>query len=655
MKLSIVIVNYNVGYFLEQCLHSVYKALQHNNGDIKVSAEVFVVDNASVDNSCELVRKKFPQVRLIANPDNLGFSRANNQAMLLSKGEYVLLLNPDTVVEEDTFEKVIRFMDEHPEAGGLGVKMIDGKGKFLPESKRGLPTPAVAFYKIFGISRIFPKSRRFGRYHMGYLDNDTTNEVEILAGCFMLMRKTVLDRIGLLDEAFFMYGEDIDLSWRIIKSGYKNYYFPETRIIHYKGESTKKSSINYVFVFYKAMVIFAKKHFSEKHARLFSFLINCAIWLRASAAIFNRFLHKTILPLTDAIFVGGGLFLLTHYYEIYAGKNYPVKLISVALPVYTLVWLVGVFFSGGYDKPLRLLRILQGLVIATGIILAGYALLPKASQFSRIIILLGAAWASVYYGLSRFLLHLSKPESYRLGPATNRRFIIIGFPDEAQRVADLLTQTLNSPTLIGVVHPEKNQKQEGFIGHIGQLKEITEIYRIDELVFCARDLSAQQIIGQMSVIENKRLDFKIAPPESLYIIGSNSIETSGDLYVLDINSIRKPKNQRNKRMLDGVVALILLLLLPVSIWPVNRKGGFIRNIFQVLIGKKSWIGYGKITASTNPRLPRIKPGVLSPLHALRQKEQPNEVIHKLNVVYAKDYQVRNDVKMIWKGFRHLGE
>src|SRR5690606_33508903 len=206
------------------------------------------------------------------------------QAIHLSQGKYVLLLNPDTVVEEDTFEKVINFMDQHPDAGGLGVRMLDGKGKFLPESKRGLPTPMVAFYKIFGVSKLFPKSKKFGQYHLGHLSEFETNEVEILCGAFMLMRAEALEKVGLLDEAFFMYGEDIDLSYRIIKGGYKNYYFPETRIIHYKGESTKKSSVNYVFVFYRAMVIFAEKHFSQKHAKMFSFLINFAIYLRAGLA-----------------------------------------------------------------------------------------------------------------------------------------------------------------------------------------------------------------------------------------------------------------------------------------------------------------------------------------------------------------------------------
>ena len=295
MKLSIIIVNYNVKHFLEQCLISVKKALEN------VEGEIFVVDNNSVDGSVEMVREKFPVVHLIVNKKNLGFAKANNQAVRKAKGEYFLLLNPDTVVEDDTFTKVIDFMDAHPDGGGLGVKMVDGSGKFLPESKRGLPTPATAFYKIFGLSSLFSHSKRFSKYHLGYLDENEIHKVDILAGAFMLLRKSVLDEIGLLDEIFFMYGEDIDLSYRITQSGYNNYYFPETRIIHYKGESTKKSSVNYVLVFYRAMVVFARKHFTTKRARAFAFFINIAIYFRAFLAILSRFFKKLILPILDTL------------------------------------------------------------------------------------------------------------------------------------------------------------------------------------------------------------------------------------------------------------------------------------------------------------------------------------------------------------------
>ncbi|HYG14428.1 MAG TPA: glycosyltransferase family 2 protein, partial [Bacteroidia bacterium] len=321
MKLSVIIVNYNVKAFLEQALLSVQKAAQ------KTTAEVFVVDNDSVDGSVEMVQEKFPWVKLIANKKNVGFSAANNQGIKESTGEYVLLLNPDTVVEESTFEKLVRFMDGNPDAGGLGVRMIDGKGKFLPESKRGLPTPAVAFYKMSGLAKLFPTSKVFGRYHLKYIDEFETSEVEVLAGAFMVIRKTVLDKIGLLDETFFMYGEDIDLSYRITQAGYKNYYFPDTTIIHYKGESTKKTSVNYVFVFYRAMVIFAQKHYKDGNARWFSLFINFAIWFRAAVALGVRFIQRTKYALVDAAVLFGGHYYTMYYWEknhrYVLGGHYP--------------------------------------------------------------------------------------------------------------------------------------------------------------------------------------------------------------------------------------------------------------------------------------------------------------------------------------------
>ncbi|MDC3352046.1 glycosyltransferase family 2 protein, partial [Crocinitomicaceae bacterium] len=381
MKLSVIIVNYNVEFFLEQCLNSVYKALKN------VEGEVFVVDNNSIDGSLAMVRDKFPQVTLIANKDNVGFSMANNQALKIAKGDYHLLLNPDTIVEEDTFEKIIAFMDEHPDAGGLGVKMIDGKGNFLPESKRGLPTPRDAFYKIFGLSRLFPKSKRFGRYHLSYLDIDETHEIEILSGAFMLMRKEALDKVGLLDEAFFMYGEDIDLSYRIVLGGYKNYYYPETRIIHYKGESTKKSSVNYVFVFYNAMIIFAKKHFSSKNAKIYSFLINLAIYFRAGVAILNRAIRKLTLPMVDLALIILGLFLIAWEYQAIQDIIIPENLLAYGLPIYGLIWFLTQLFSGGYDRPIKLIKNVIGSAIGTALILMIYALLSKEYQFSRLIIL----------------------------------------------------------------------------------------------------------------------------------------------------------------------------------------------------------------------------------------------------------------------------
>jgi GT2 family glycosyltransferase len=297
MKVSILIVNYNVKYFLEQCLDSVIRASRN------IESEILVVDNQSSDHSIEYLAPRFPQVIFIANQENVGFSKANNQAIQDAGGEYILLLNPDTVIGENTLERVCRFMDEHPDAGGIGVKMLDGFGHFLPESKRGFPSPWNSFCKMSGLSKLFPGSTVWGKYHLRYLPEDSINEVDVLAGAFMLLRRKVLDEIGLLDETFFMYGEDIDLSYRIKQGGYKNYYIPEP-IIHYKGESTKKD-FKYVKNFYNAMLIFYDKYYPDTcfiHKWLIHFAVNTKTVLSAIDKLIKQKTPKKHPKVKERIF-----------------------------------------------------------------------------------------------------------------------------------------------------------------------------------------------------------------------------------------------------------------------------------------------------------------------------------------------------------------
>jgi GT2 family glycosyltransferase len=255
LKISIIIVSYNVRDLLQQALDSLIDACKD------LQFEIFVVDNNSKDYTVHMIIEKYPSVKLIANKENLGFSKANNQAILKANGEYVLLINPDTITSKDTIKESINFMDHHPKGGGLGVRMINAQGKFLPESKRGLPTPWASLTKFIGLAKLFPKSKVFSRYYMGWIGEKQTSEIEILAGAFMLLRHSALKKIGLLDESFFMYGEDIDLSYRLTLAGYKNYYLPSTYIIHFKGQSTKKLSWRYIQSFYGAMFIFVRKYF----------------------------------------------------------------------------------------------------------------------------------------------------------------------------------------------------------------------------------------------------------------------------------------------------------------------------------------------------------------------------------------------------------
>lgn len=621
-----------------------------------LAVEVIVVDNNSVDVSCEMVKEKFADVLLIENKVNTGFSKANNQGIQISKGEYVLLLNPDTVVEEDTFKKVIEFMDTHPDAGGLGVHMIDGKGKFLPESKRGLPTPAVAFYKIFGLAALFPKSKLFGRYHLGYLDKNKTHSIDVLSGAFMLMRKVALDKTGLLDETFFMYGEDIDLSYRITQAGYKNYYFPHTKIIHYKGESTKKSSVNYVIVFYKAMSIFAEKHFSQSNARLFSFLINIAIYLRAGAAILSRFLSKLFLPLVDAICIYGGYHIIKTYWEIYVKQlHYPPKYMLLVVPGYVLIWILSSYLTGGYDKPVKISKTIRGILSGTVFILVVYALLNEQYRFSRALIIMNTAWACLITALIRYGLNAAGATSYALAGDIKKRLIIVAGAEDAKRILSLLQLSGSATNFIGYVSTDDSSSEElkhFKLGSLDQLNEIIDVYNADEVIFSSGTLSSHAIIQQMLAARNRDIEYKIAPPESLFIIGSNSINDNGDLYLVDVNTLNNPVNKRNKRLFDILTSTGFLIASPLLIFVVKQPLNFLANIFSVWSGNKTWVApyfEGNQIATKN-----LKKGILSPADGLKNPIQNENLISRLNVLYTREYKVMNDANIVWKNLRQLG-
>jgi O-antigen biosynthesis protein len=647
MKLSIIIVNYNVKYFLEQCLYAALKAAT------KVSSEIIVIDNDSVDGSCQMVTEKFPEVFLIANKENVGFSKANNQAIRIAKGEYILLLNPDTVVEEDSFLKITEFMDRTPDAGGLGVKMIDGKGRFLPESKRGLPTPEVAFWKMSGFSGLFPHSKRFGRYHLGYLDKDQIHNVEVLAGAFMLLRRETLDKVGLLDEDYFMYGEDIDLSYRITKSGYKNYYFPETTIIHYKGESTKKGSINYVKVFYNAMIIFAKKHFSKGNARRYALLINLAIYFRAFLTIAGGFLKAILLPLADALFIYLGFALLLPNWEAYKFEPgyYPPEYLHVAVPIYILIWISSIWLSGGYRKSIQFMRIFKGLIWGTLSIIVFYSLVNESLRYSRALMLLGSGWAFIALPAYRYLLYKLRMPGLELELDKQKRIAVVAAVAESKRISELITHSGLKIDTVGFVSPDDSIHQQFYLGNIHQLPEIIRINKIDELIFSSGDIPSREIIRIMLDLSDLNIDYKIAPPESLSIIGSNSISTAGDLYVVHINSIAKENNKQNKRAFDLVMAVFLCIFTPGIIWFASSKSGYFRSIFEVIAGKKSWVGY---CSGSQNHLPPIKKGILSPA-SLFTEAIPDKKKDELNIVYAKDYRLMNDLEIVFKAWKNIGK
>lgn len=654
MTLSVIIVNYNVKYFLEQCLESVFRSdltldstddtTEADAQNNRIDLQVFVVDNASVDGSVEMVRDKFPQVHLIANTDNPGFATANNQALRICSGDLMLLLNPDTVVEFDTFKKCVEFYRSHPDCGGLTVKMMNGEGKFLKESKRGFPTPAASFFKISGLIKLFPHNRRIAAYYMGHLSDDETNPIDILPGAYLMISRAAMEKVGLLDESYFMYGEDIDFSWRIKLAGYQNYYLPATRIIHYKGECTKHGSLNYVYTFYNAMSIFVNRYFSGGGARFFNLLLHIAIWVRATMAWAKRIVQCAALPVADFAVAYLGFVGIKQLWAAHWAANinyYPPEYTWLYIPLYILLLMLGSWFYGGYEKPVKLSRITKGMAVGCAILLVFYSLLDESQRFSRALLLLGSGWTLLSALGIRGVLSLLRLPGFDLRPQRQRSCIIVGSNNETLRVKQLYESLGNAKIQI-FNDPLPNSRKLG---------EVIRIYKADEVIFCSKDLPVQQIIDLMSDLSRlpgrrSQVEYKIVPTDSDYIIGSNSIHSAEDLYTEDLHTIATPLNRRNKRLFDLISALLLILLSPLLFWFQNNKKNFYPHCWQVLIGRKTWVG----TDTNETRPPIFYPEDALPHHPTTLSP---ELRQRLHLRYLRNYKLSVDIQILFKNLLHI--
>ncbi len=530
MKLTIVIVNYNVRYFLEQTISSVYKSI------VNFEYEIIVVDNNSSDDSLKMLSQKFPDIKVIANIENVGFSKANNHAIKLSASEFILLLNPDTIIQEDTLQKCIGKMETDATIGGLGVKMVDGAGNFLPESKRGFPSPMAAFAKMSGLSKLFPKSKTFGQYHLTYLDKNESHEIDVLSGAFMLLRKSVLDKVGLLDEDYFMYGEDIDLSYRIRKANFKNYYFADTSIIHFKGESTKKGSLNYIKVFYNAMIIFANKHVTGTRGKVLTFLLKIAIYLRAFLAILQKIVTPFGMPVMDVLLMSGNLYVLQLLWENYIKVSehviFPATFFYVNMPIYIAVWLSSMLLFGVYAKNTKWKRLLTGLTFGTLIIAIVYAFFPNFLRTSRGVILVGFFINLLLLSAFRFLFHYFSNTLYAF-IKDEKKYIIIGSEKEATTISEQIKKSHLKHTYAGFISLNNGIKNTKNLGSIENLNDILETYKPNEILFSTEELSTQFIIETMSKIKEP-IAFRLVTKNNT-IISSTSKNKSGEIYSFDLN------------------------------------------------------------------------------------------------------------------------
>jgi GT2 family glycosyltransferase len=651
MQVSVIIVSYNVQAFLELCLDSVTRALD------KVAGEIYVVDNNSSDGSVALVREKFPEVNLMVNRENVGFSKANNQALEMAAGAYIHFLNPDTVLPEDFYQKTLAFFKTNPQVGCLGPKLIDGKGAFAQDSKKAFPSFWISVYKVTGLSRLFKNSPHFNRYYRKDIEEGQCAEVEILSGCCLLVSRSALSSVGGgFDEAYFMYCEDVDLCHRIRLAGFRNYYFPDVTVIHYKGESTRKLSYHYMKVFYKAHALFVRKYYPKNLGtiyinalRLVLGLRNFVHWGRHLFSVFKMFLLDAILLALVTLLVKN--FWFENIAQI---PEYDSWSFFKTLFIFLVIWLGSLFLNGAYDKPFSLFKAGRGMVAGTLLVLAGYALFPVEYRFSRGVVLFSGMTAAIVVLLARWLL--GKLKWIRLVPRGKVDYKAAVVSDAAHflHTVSLLEAKAYHASVIGRVDPGiEPLNPDSALGLIGNIRSLQAMYAIDEFIFNAAGLSYKKIIDAMQAC-GKRAFFKIQAAGQLTFVGSHYEKNNAEMYFVNQKyAIDMPGAKRNKRILDIIVALALGFLFPLLSLGMKQKKGFWNNIVQVLLGKKTWVAYDR-EITRNTQLPLLKPGVIPPYKVLAGYEPEGDNYLLLGEFYAKNYSVWDDLPFIKKNFRYLG-
>ena len=384
-------------------------------------------------------------------------------------------------------------------------------------------TPKTAFFRITGLSYIFPKSKLFNRYYLGHLDSMITTEADIISGAFMFLRKEAVLKTGLLDEDYFMYGEDIDYSYRLLKAGYKNYYYPEIRIIHYKGESTKKEDLNVLINFYNAMIIFVRKHFTNGSMKAFILLVKAAIFLRAGLSLVRRFFKRVFIPLADGVLIYFIYRLVTSIWETHkfgAGYIYPKIFTEEIVPGYTLIIIISIALFSGYRIPSKVSGAIKGVGAGTAVILIAYALLPLHLRFSRAIIIFSGLISIIAVPGFRVLISTIFPGIVLNPFMKGKSTVIVSDQEGYLRVKELISASGSKNIIAGRVSTREDDLGEDVLGNIDQVKEVIRINRISEIIFTTRELTASQIIESMHTISGSNVTIKISPAGEKFIIGS---------------------------------------------------------------------------------------------------------------------------------------
>ena len=654
--LSIIIVNYNVKQFLLNLIESIYKTAK------SISFEIIVVDNASEDGSIETLQNNYPDVHLIANKINVGFGAANNQAMQIAKGELLLLINPDTIVNEDTFTKMISFFKNNKEVGIAGCKVLNSDGTLQLACRRSFPGPWTSFTKVIGLSQLFPKSNLFARYNLTYLDENKTYEVDSVSGAFMMIRKEVYEKIGGFDQQFFMYGEDLDFCYRAQKAGCKVYYVHSTEIIHYKGESTKRSNIDETKVFYDAMHLFVRKHLSSSF--IVESILQTAIIIRKLLAFAHNYSLSIFSAVMDLIVFSVCVIMAEKIYSNPHCRGFPVFVLPWVYIVPSFIQLVISLFGRVYKKnSLSVLRILISLFYGL-ILLSSLTFFFKQVAFSRAVVIITYVLAALFLSgwriFVKILFHIGLNADMK-----KSRTLIVGDDNKAEELASKLkTNSSKLYKIIGLVSFRKNRIGEKvgaykIIGSIENIKKIISEEEIDKVIFSNENLPFNQMFSIVAESQGINVEFLVAGKELDYLVGKSSITMLDDVSLLKVQyNISSLIHRFTKRSFDLALSSLILILVYPFIYLfekfISRKNDFVQfilNIPDVFLGQKSFVG--PRTFSFHDDLYVGKTGLTGYWYLENVFENDADDIKKLDIFYAKNSNIWLDLEILGSTFARM--
>lgn len=679
VDISVIIVNYNVREFLEQALRSIERA------ETALHVEVFVVDNNSIDGSVEMVQTRFPDVKLIANENNVGFSTANNQAIRRAKGRYLFILNPDTILREDTLDTLVSFMDAHPDSGAVGCKILNPDGTFAPESRRSFPTPDVAFYRISGLSRLFPNSKRFGRYNLSYLSPEEATEVDALSGSCMMVRHEALLRpykkavravektdshypgAGLFDEAFFMYGEDLDWCYRIQQAGWKIHYTPDTQIIHYKGESTKKGELRYVLLFYGAMLRFAQKHFKKRHSFLLRGLLRVGIVIRGGLQVVTNTFKRFALPLTDLLLVALAAALAGGFRYFLSALPFPPLYFGLVTPVFAVSIVAAIGVLGGYRRlhRTRVLPVLLGSLLGFAIV-STLSFFFQGIAFSRIALLAGLVLAILFLGSSRLIGRKPRRSEHLLN-----RAVLVGNYTEASRLNQTLVDHPRPPLqLVGYLEaesdiPHTTDLSIPYLGGLRHLRDTVRLREIDEVLFAASMLSNQTIFSLIQQLQGLPVACKILHEDREHLIGQARIDALTAPALIDAEqAFGRQRSTFARRAFEVTLAILGLMIHPFVSLIAKSTGpesfpfalaGKTKQLTGVLRGQCALVGHRAEEAPLLPETWQLKPGIFTLTDMLPAHSRNPQEISNAYWLYARNQSMAFDLDVIIRCLNQLRE